>query len=193
MSASTMGRTLGNAGAVASAQQYGSPKGFQKLPNFTPEMMQLFQSLFGQLGPNSRTARLAGGDESIFNEIEAPEYSKFTSGLGGLASKFSGMGGTGARRSSGFQNAGNQALSEFSQGLASQRQSLSSQALKDLFSMSNMLLSQRPFEYREEKQEPDWFTKLLGYGGDIASIFSQFVPGGGGGGGASRQQQYQGF
>src|SRR5580658_8765737 len=107
MSTQTLSGSLSNTGAVAGAQQYGSPKGFQKLPNFTPEMMQLFQSLFGQLGPSSRTARLAGGDESIFNEIEAPEYSKFTAGLGGLASKFSGMGGTGARKSSGFQNAGN--------------------------------------------------------------------------------------
>jgi hypothetical protein len=153
---------------------------------------------FAQAARNSPRAIDSGSTKGfqklpIFNEIEAPAYSQFTAGLGGLASKFSGMGGTGARKSSGFQNAGNQALSEFSQGLASQRQSLSSQALKDLFSMSNMLLSQRPFEYREEKQEPDWFTKLLGYGGDIASIFSQFVPGGGAGGGASRQQQYQGF
>jgi len=155
----------------------GSTKGFQKLPNFTPEMMQLFQSLFGQLGPNSRTARLAGGDESIFNEIEAPAYSQFTAGLGGLASKFSGMGGTGARKSSGFQNAGSQALSEFSQSLQSNRQALSSQALKDLFSMSNMLLSQRPHEYVEEK--PSFWESFFG---GLGNIGGQALGGGLGGG-----------
>jgi len=164
-----------NPNAMAS----GSPKGFQKLPNFTPEMMQLFQSLFGQLGPGSRTARLAGGDEGIFNEIEAPAYSQFTSGLGGLASKFSGMGGTGSRKSSGFQNTANQALSEFSQGLASQRQGLSRQAMQDLFSMSNMLLNQRPYEYAEKEKEPSFWESLFGGLGNIGgNIFGNVATSG---------------
>lgn len=166
----TMGRQQSNTGSFGQfanaarqgAMGSGNIQGFQKLPNFTPEMMQLFQSLFGHLGEGSRTSRLAAGDEGIFNEIEAPEYSKFTAGLGGLASKFSGMGGTGARKSSGFQNEANQALSDFSQGLASRRQGLSRQALQDLFSMSNQLLGQRPFEYREEEKKPSFWESLFG-------------------------------
>ena len=124
------------------------PSGFRaaQLSNYTPEQSKLFGQLFSQVSPESYTGRLASGDEDIFNEIEAPAYRQFNEQLGGLSSRFSGMGsgGFGSRRSSGFQNAGTAAASNFAQDLASQRQSLRSQAIKDLMGMSSELLGQRP-------------------------------------------------
>ena len=113
------------------------PSGYKKgqLQQFTPEQMELFKSLFSQLGPDSYLSKLAGGDQSMFEEMEAPALRQFSELQGGLASRFSGM-GMGGRKSSGFQNTTNQAASNFAQDLASRRQSLQQQAIKDLMGMS---------------------------------------------------------
>jgi len=139
------------------------PKGYQmgSMQNFSPEQMNLFRSLFSQVGPDSYLSKLAGGDEDIFNQIEAPAMRQFSSLQGNLASRFSGM-GSGARRSSGFQNTANQAASDFAQDLQSRRQGLQQQALRDLMSMSGELLGQKPYEnFLYEKEQPFW-QKILG-------------------------------
>src|SRR5215467_6160344 len=89
------------------------PSGYKlgQIQNFTPEMMQLFQGLFPFLGEGSYLQRLAGGDQSLFEEIEAPALKQFGGLQAGLASKFSGM-GMGGRRSSGFQHAQTAAASD---------------------------------------------------------------------------------
>jgi len=122
------------------------PKGYRKgqLQQFSPEQMQLFQQLFGQVGPNSYLSKLAGGDEELFNEMEAPAHRQFSELLGGLGSRFSGMGSLGARNSSGFQNTASAAASNFAQDLQSNRQNLQRQAIQDLMGLSNQLLGQRP-------------------------------------------------
>ena len=123
------------------------PKGYRKgqLQQFTPEQMDLFSQLFGHLGPDSFLSQLAGGDESMFEQMEAPAHRQFQGQLGQLASRFSGM-GTGGRHSSGFQNTTTAAASNFSQDLAANRQNLQRQALMDLMGLSNNLLQQRPQE-----------------------------------------------
>lgn len=155
----------------------GSPKGqqlagydVQQLQQYTPEQMQLFQQMFSNVSPDSQTSRLAQGDESQFNEIEAPAMRQFSELQGNLASRFSGMGSTGARRSSGFQNTASQAGSDFAQDLQSRRQSLMRQAIQDLHGMSSDLLEKRPYEQflvdREDKK-PFW-QKMLGGGLPLA-------------------------
>ena len=142
------------------------PKGYQsgQIQQFTPEQMQLFQSLFGQMGPESYLGKLAGGDQSQFEQMEAPAMKQFAGLQGNLASRFSGM-GSGARGSSGFQNASNQAATDFAQQLQSQRMGLQRQAIQDLFGMSNQLMSQRPYEqFLIEKQQ-----KTGGLGGPIGA------------------------
>lgn len=131
--------------------------------NFTPEQMDLFQSLFSHVSPESYTGRLATGDESLFGEMEAPALRQFSALQGNLASRFSGM-GAGARKSSGFQNVSNQAASEFAQDLQSRRQDLQRQAIKDLMGMSSEILGQRPFEefLMEPKQKKSFLQKILG-------------------------------
>jgi hypothetical protein len=130
------------------------PKGYElgQLQQFTPEQMQLFQQLFSHVGPESYLSRLAGGDEEMFRQIEKPALRQFGELQGGLASRFSGMGGLGGRKSSGFQNTLTAAGSNLAQDLQSQRQGLQRQALLDLGNMSQMLLGQRP-------QERDFFQK----------------------------------
>jgi len=149
---------------------YGGVSGGNKIPSgykagrmqqFTPEQMQLFQSLFSHLGPESFLSKLAGGDEQTFGQMETPALKQFSGLQGNLASRFSGM-GMGARRSSGFQNTSNQAASDFAGELQSRRQGLQRQALQDLMGMSNTLLGQRPYEQFLTPEKPSFLQSLLG-------------------------------
>jgi len=151
------------------------PKGYRsgQMQKFTPEQMQLFQQMFGDVGSDSYLSRLAGGDQSLFQEMEAPALRQFGELQGGLASRFSGM-GLGARNSSGFQNTMNQATSSFAQDLAGKRQDLQRQAMMDLASLRSNLLSQSPYERFLTKKAPkkkSFWESLLGVvspaGGDI--------------------------
>lgn len=143
------------------------PRGYEQgtMQNFTPEQMQLFQQLFGNLGPDSFLSKLAGGDESMFQQMEAPAMRQFSALQGNLSSRFSGGGGAGSlgsRRSSGFQNTMNQAGSDFTSDLQSKRMGLQQQAIRDLMGMGNDLLNQRPYEhYLTQKQKP-WWQELIG-------------------------------
>lgn len=141
-----------------------------QMQQFTPEQMQLFQQMFGRLGPDSFLGKLAGGDQSMFDQLEAPALRQFQGMQGQLASRFSGM-GQGARRSSGFHNTMNQASSDFAQDLQSQRMGLQNQAIRDLMGMSNQLLQQRPYEqFITEKKQPFW--KQLMSGGLLGSALN---------------------
>jgi hypothetical protein len=139
------------------------PSGYKlgKLQNFSPEQMQLFQSLFSNVSPDSFTSKLAGGDQETFNQIEAPALKQFSGLQGNIASRFSGM-GTGGRRSSGFQNTMNQGASDFAEGLSSRRQSLQRQALMDLMGMSESLLSQKPYEQFLVPKKQSFLESLFG-------------------------------
>ena len=166
---SSMGGYKGPSGSSVGNNQSGLgisgnkiPKGYKagQTQNFTPEQMQLFQQLFSQVSPDSYTSRLAGGDESMFQEMEAPAMRQFNQLQGQNASRFSGM-GMGARRGSGFQNEMSQSTSDFAQDLQSKRQGLQRQAIMDLMGMSNSLLHEKPYEqYLEPKEK-----KKSGWGG----------------------------
>ncbi len=144
------------------------PKGYRagQMQQFTPEQMSLFQQMFGHLGPDSPLSKLAGGDESEFEEMEAPAHRMFQGQLGNIASRFSGM-GQGGRHGSGFQNTATAAASNFSQDLASKRQQLQRQALNDLMGFSNQLLGQRPqdrFLSQKQQKQPSGIGGLIGAG-----------------------------
>jgi len=160
------------------------PKGYRQgqTQQFTPEQMGLFQQMFGHVGPDSYTSRLAGGDQSMFDEIEAPAMRQFSELMGGLSSRFSAGGGQGSlgnRKSSGFQNTATSAASNFAQDLQSQRQNMRQQAIKDLMGMSSDLLGQRPQEKflvkKQQKQGTDWG----GLGGAALGGVGGFFAGGG--------------
>lgn len=138
-----------------------SISGHRKFQNFTPEQMNLFQQLFGQVGPESNLNKLANGDEETFNQMEAPALRQFSGLQGNLASRFSGM-GMGARRSSGFQNTMGAAASDFAQQLQGNRQNLQRQALMDLMGISQNLLGQEPYGLSKKQKQPSFLESLMG-------------------------------
>src|SRR5512135_3447225 len=142
------------------------PSGYKvgQVNKFTPETMQLFQSLFPHLGEGSFLQKLAGGDEEMFKQLEAPAHRQFAGKLGDISSRFSGM-GMGGRKGSGFQNAATAAGSNFAQELQSQRMGLQSQALKDLMGYSREIFQNQPYE-RMLTEKP----QKQGFGESMESI-----------------------
>lgn len=164
MSMMATGAGMGSRGTPSI--QRGKSKGGltpYSMQQFTPEQMQLFQQSFGHVGPESFLNKLAGGDQAQFEQLEAPALKQFSALQGNMASRFSGM-GSGARRSSGFQNSMNQAGSDFAQQLQSQRMSLQQQAISDLMRMSGDLMRQNPYEnfLMEKPKKTNWFQSILG-------------------------------
>lgn len=140
------------------------PRGYElgRLQQFTPEQMQQYQQQFGNISSTSDLARMASGEEGIFNEMEAPAMRQFSQQQGGIASRFS-QAGLGGRKSSGFQNFLGQQGADFAQNLQAQRQQLQRQALQDLMGYSNQLLGQRPEEqFLTDKKTPWWYSLIQG-------------------------------
>lgn len=141
------------------------PSGFKKyaIQNFTPEMMEVFSQMMGMVGPESFLSRLAGGDESMFAQLEKPALQQFTGMAGNLASKFSGM-GQGARHSSGFGQEMTGAAQDFASQLQSQRMGLQRGAVEDMMKYMAMILGQKPYETGlVEKEKPWWQGAFEGF------------------------------
>jgi hypothetical protein len=136
------------------------PEGYSKasINKFDQPTMDLYERLHGYTGEDSYTARLAAGDEDIFNEIEAPQMRKFEALMGQMGSRFSGM-GMGARKGSGFNIEGTNAANEFQQDLASKRQELQRNAVKDLYEMSQMLMGNQPQEQQLIEKPKKWWEE----------------------------------
>jgi hypothetical protein len=159
------------------------PKGYKQgqLQQFTPQQLELFQQLFSHLGPDSYLSKLAGGDESFFEEMEAPAHRQFQGQLGQIASRFS-SGGIGGTKGSGFRNTATAAASNFAQDLASNRQNLTRQALQDLMSFSNQMLQQRPQDrFLVEKPQKDQSSGFGGLVGAGVGALGGYALGGGAG------------
>ena len=163
------------------------PHGFSKyaVNNYTPEQQKLFRQGFEHLDRDSYTSRLARGDQSQFEEMEAPALRQFNELQGGLASRFSGQ-GMGARKSSGFQNTSNAAASDFASQLQANRQELQRQAILDMMGMSDKLLNQRPQErgFVEKPHKETWGDTALKW---YTAYQGGNNSGGGGGGGGMIQ------
>jgi len=176
------------------------PKGYRygRIQEYTPEQMEMLQQMMNFLGPDSPLFRMASGDQSYFDEMEAPALRQAGQLQGNTASRFSGQ-GMGGRHSSGFQNESSQSMNEFAQGLQSKRTEMMMQAIRDLMSSSSMLLDKRPYEQfitekeKKEKQKNGWASWLPVAGGVVGGIF-----GGAGGAysgyqaGQAGQQAFQG-
>ena len=156
----------------------GKNQKVRQLQTYTPGQMELQRMGEERVGPNSNTARMAAGDQSMFDEMEAPALRQFSQLQGGMASRFSGLGGQGAlssRGSSGFQNSMNQAGQDFAGQLQANRQSLMRQATMDLHNMSQQLLSNRPYERSIENRQPDQGWDWGGTAGAVAGALPGIV------------------
>lgn len=172
----------GSTGLRGGSQGDIVPKGFRKgqLQNYTPQQMQLHGQQFEHVGPQSYLSKLARGDQSQFEEMEAPTHRGFQGQLGQLATRFSGK-GSGGRRSSGFQNAATSAASNFQQDLQSNRQNLQRQAINDLMGLSNTLLGQRPQDQfiTEKQQKPNYWGQIVGsLAGQVPGAIASYATGG---------------
>ena len=137
----------------------GYSQGYQQ--QMTPEQMNLLQQNIQMMGPDSYLAKIAGGDQSMFEEMEAPAWAQFQQAQGQMASRFSGMGGMGAQKSSGFRNSMGQLGSDFAQQLQSKRMDYRNQAIKDLMGYSSDLLGQRPYEQYVAEKGPSKFERAM--------------------------------
>ena len=189
------------------------PSGYKagRIQNYTPEQMKLFKGLFSHVAPGSYTARLAGGDESLFNQIEQGAMKQFGEFQGQNASRFS-ANGMGNRHGSAFQNSNSQASADFASQLQQQRHGLQQQAIQGLMGMSNTLLNQRPYEnfLTQKQHQPSFLDNLIGggaplvgagiggfFGGPAGAAFGAQLGGAAGqgftGGGYQGQQNTQGW
>lgn len=176
LSGSPTGPAGYSSGQNAAGMKSKIPKGYKEgaLQQFTPEQMELFQSLFGHLGPDSFLSKLAGGDQSMFEQMEAPAMRQFDQMSSQLASRFSGA-GMGARRGSGFQNASQSQAGQFAEKLQSDRLGIQRQALQDLMGMSGSLLGQRPQEKFLTKKDPGFWGNLgSSLGENLGAVPSAF-------------------
>jgi len=175
------GGYYGPAGSTAGQKMAGNiiPKGYKQaqLQQFTPEQMNLFRQMFSQVGPESFLSKLAGGDPSQFEALEAPAMRQFGQLQSQIASRYSGVdpGAMSARRGSGFQGAQTSAAQQFAESLQAQRLGLQRQALMDLMGISESLLGQRPYEQFMVKKDPSFLQQLgLGLAGSAGQMGSMF-------------------
>ena len=166
-----MSSPMGQYNQMASPKtwQSKSPRGYQSgfLQQMGPEQMGLMNQNIGMLGQDSYLGRLASGDQSQFEQMEAPAWQQFQQAQGQMASRFSGM-GMGAQKSSGFKNSMGQMGSDFASQLQSKRMDYRRQALEDLMGFSNQLLGQRPYEQFMAQKGPSKFEKFMNYAAPIA-------------------------
>jgi hypothetical protein len=121
--------------------------------------------LEGGIGPGlDQISSLAGGGtEEQWRQLEAPAFRQFNQIQGDLASRFSGA-GTGARRSSGFQNASSGAAADLAERLQSKRLSIqmsSRDQLLDLYSELLGMDTQRTWGI-ENKRKNSWGGAISG-------------------------------
>src|ERR1051326_6595717 len=148
------------------------PSGYKKfsIQQFTPDQMQLLRDMIQRLGPESFLSKLASGDQSFYEEMENPALKQFGQMQGNLASRFSGLGGSGSlssQNSSGFQNTMNTAAQDFAEKLQANRLNLQQGAQQDLMNFTSQMLNQRPYEQglvAKPPKEPSKWGGLIGAG-----------------------------
>lgn len=141
-------------------QRVGGRK-VERIQNYTPQQMKLFQNQFGMLGPDSYLYRLAQGDPQLMEEMERSNLREFTGTMGNLASRFSGQ-GTGGRHSSGFQLASGAEARNLQERLAAQRGQMQQQAIKDLMGLSNQILGQNPYDTFLTEPKKNFWNQAIG-------------------------------
>lgn len=140
----------------------------------TPTKNSQQMDIFNEYNAGSKEGRaaalkgltgIASGDQSMFQQLEAPAHRQFQELQGNIASRFSGM-GTGGRKSSGFQNTMSNAGTDFAERLQGQRLGLQQQAWEQLLGMGTHLFDQNLFETSLiPKKKSGWESFWEGLGG----------------------------
>lgn len=150
------------------------------LPTKTPEQMKLFSQLAGGaqggIGPILEQLRglAGGGSEEMFGQLEAPALRQFQQLQGATGARFSGL-GSGAQRSSAFQNAQTSGAMELAERLQSQRLGLQQGAQDRLLALVEALLGAQLGEnFLVPKKQSGWQSFLGGLGGVGAQLLGNF-------------------
>lgn len=138
-------------------------------PRMSDSTRQIWEQLLGGAQPGvssglTQLSKLAGGDPSQFEALEAPAYRQFAGLQGSTASRFSGM-GQGARHSSGFQNTMENQSTDLAERLQSQRMGLQQGAIDQLLSIYGNLMQNDPYEMmlmQQKQRKPSKWQQLLG-------------------------------
>jgi hypothetical protein len=145
-----------------------------------PRIQQLFEMLMSGMEPGLKggldfTSKLAqGGDENMWQTLEAPAHREFQQNQSQLASRFSGM-GMGGRRSSGFNNASSEMNTDLAERLQANRIGLQRSAVHDLLGMSQSLLGTNLGDSMLIPKKKPWWQDLLGgASGGVGSGLGQF-------------------
>jgi len=132
-----------------------------------PRIQELWQLLMGgssqgMKGGLDYLSKLAqGGDEEMWNQLEAPAFRQFEQQTSQLANRFSGE-GTGARRGSGFQNAMGGMSSDLAQNLRSQRMGMQNDAISQLLGLGQNLLNTPLSQTYLQPKKKSFFEELMG-------------------------------
>jgi hypothetical protein len=136
------------------------------IPNKTPQQMGLFNQGAEGLSQGfpqilQQLMQMAqGGDEKSWGQLEAPAMRQFGELQGNIASRFSGA-GTGARRSSGFNNAQSGAATDLAERLQSNRLGLQNQAQQSLMQMYQNLIGQDLNTTSLIPKKKKWWEELI--------------------------------
>lgn len=137
------------------------------IPSKSPQQMDIFRQLMGgaqggvqgSLGDLSSLA--GGGDEESWQKLEAPALRQFGQLQGNISSRFSGM-GSGARRSSGFQNTVGGAGTDLAERLQSNRMGLQQSAQQQLLSLYQNLLGEHLSDNAFLSKKKPFWQELVG-------------------------------
>lgn len=139
------------------------------LSTLSPDQERLFSLLFSGAAPGlssglqNLSSLAGGGSPEYWEQLEKPALRQFGALQGNIASRFSGM-GSGARKSSGFQNAMSGAATDFAERLQSQRLQLQQDAISKLLGLGNSLLGRQTRENFLVKSPWLSFFESLGQG-----------------------------
>lgn len=135
------------------------------IANKTPQQSALSQGVTSraQGGINSSVdymTRLVQGDPEMFAQLEAPALRQFGQLQGNIASRFSGM-GSGARRSSGFQNTMGAAGEDLAERLQGQRMNLQQGASQSMMNLYSQLMGEDHFDSMLTPKKKSFFQELM--------------------------------
>lgn len=135
------------------------------MPTLNPQQMELFNQLYGGskqgIGAGlDQLTQQAQGTPDYWKQLEAPALRQFGELQGNIASRFSGM-GSGARRSSGFQNTLGGASADLAERLQAQRTGLQQNAISQLLGIGNQLLGTSTFENSLIPKQKPWWQELI--------------------------------
>ncbi len=114
------------------------------IQKFTPEQNKIHQYMGDLLGPSGYLSKIAGGDESFFQEMEAPALRQHQAITSGAGSRFGNL-GLGNAKSGGFSMPSS-SFKDFAAALQANRTQQRMSAINSLMSGSNAYLSHKPTE-----------------------------------------------